>query len=47
MIRNVDIFFNKNLASAAIAYYPELSDTQVESQKGKIFLLVFVNYILN
>ena len=30
MIRNVDVFFDKNLASAAIAYYPEIKDTQLQ-----------------
>ncbi|XP_057302580.1 rho GTPase-activating protein 32-like isoform X1 [Hydractinia symbiolongicarpus] len=28
MIRNVDVFFDKNLASAAIAYYPEVQETE-------------------
>lgn len=31
MIRNVDVFFDKNLASAAIAYYPEIQDVPLEA----------------
>ena len=35
MIRNVDVFFDKNLASAAIAYYPEIKEqTQQPIQDG-------------
>ena len=26
MIRNVDVFFDNNIASAAIAYFPEVAD---------------------
>ena len=32
MIRNVDVFFDKNLASAAIAYYPEQKTQQQQQQ---------------
>ena len=32
MIRNVDVFFDKNLASAAIAYYPEIQDVPIEGK---------------
>eukprot|EP00111_Clytia_hemisphaerica_P001943 TCONS_00005478-protein len=33
MIRNVDVFFDKNLASAAIAYYPEMKEQQSPQQQ--------------
>ena len=32
MIRNVDVFFNSNLASAAIAYYPDTVATPSPSE---------------
>lgn len=40
MIRNVDVFFDKNLASAAIAYYPEVHDVPLEA--GQFFALYYI-----
>ena len=34
MIRNVDVFFDNNIASAAIAYFPEVADAS--KSEGRI-----------
>lgn len=38
MIRNVDVFFDKNLASAAIAYYPEIKQSHLQEDNECIRL---------
>ena len=47
MIRNVDVFFDKDLASAAIAYYPEMKEKtqttasqQMQDGMGMYFVVV-------
>ena len=39
MIRNVDVFFDKDLASAAIAYYPEKHETSIEGMLYRYYLV--------
>ena len=35
LLKNVGIFFDKNLASAAIAFYPETYDSVPATENGK------------
>ena len=42
MIRNVDVFFNSNLASAAIAYYPDTVSTPTPPEGECVFVSVSV-----
>ena len=47
LLKNVNIFFDKNLASAAIAFYPETDDTTTPtSENGKYVVFVFCLFLL-
>ena len=41
LLKNVGIYFDKNLASAAIALYPEIQDTTAVQTEGKPVAHVF------